>query len=46
VAGTDATNQMLVPGWSLHTELELLVNAGLTAEDAIETARLMLQGGK
>ncbi len=38
VAGTDATNQMLVPGWSLHTELELLVNAGLTAEDALETA--------
>ncbi|MFN8652070.1 MAG: amidohydrolase family protein [Gemmatimonadales bacterium] len=38
VAGTDATNQMLVPGWSLHTELELLVNAGLTPEDALETA--------
>jgi len=38
VAGTDAANQMLVPGWSLHTELELLVNAGLTPEDAIETA--------
>jgi len=38
VAGTDASNQMLVPGWSLHTELELLVNAGLTPEDALETA--------
>lgn len=38
VAGTDAANQMLVPGWSLHTELELLVNAGLTPEDALETA--------
>jgi imidazolonepropionase-like amidohydrolase len=38
IAGTDASNQMLVPGWSLHTELELLVNAGLTPEDALETA--------
>lgn len=38
VAGTDAVNQMLVPGWSLHTELELLVTAGLTPQDAIETA--------
>jgi imidazolonepropionase-like amidohydrolase len=38
VAGTDAGQQMLVPGWSLHTELELLVNAGLTPADAIETA--------
>ena len=38
VAGTDASNQLLVPGWSLHTELELLVNAGLTPADAIATA--------
>ncbi len=38
VAGTDASNQMLVPGWSLHTELELLVAAGLTPSDALETA--------
>jgi imidazolonepropionase-like amidohydrolase len=38
VAGTDASNQMLAPGWSLHTELELLVNAGLTPGDALETA--------
>ncbi len=38
VAGTDANNQLLVPGRSLHTELELLVNAGLTPADAIETA--------
>lgn len=38
VAGTDAANQMLVPGWSLHTELELLVHAGLTPLDAIATA--------
>jgi imidazolonepropionase-like amidohydrolase len=38
VAGTDACNQMLIPGWSLHSELELLVNAGLTPGDAIATA--------
>lgn len=38
VAGTDAVSPLLVPGWSLHTELELLVNAGLTPKDAIETA--------
>lgn len=38
VAGSDAGQQMLVPGLSLHTELELLVNAGLTPADAIETA--------
>lgn len=40
VAGTDATNQMLVPGLSLHTELELLVGAGLTPSDALQTATL------
>ena len=38
VAGTDASNQLLVPGLSLHTELVLLVNAGLTPSDAIQTA--------
>jgi imidazolonepropionase-like amidohydrolase len=38
VAGTDAGTQMIVPGLSLHTELELLVNAGLTPSDAIQTA--------
>ncbi len=36
--GTDAANQMLVPGWSLHTELALLVQAGLTPEDALRAA--------
>jgi imidazolonepropionase-like amidohydrolase len=40
VAGTDAINQMLVPGLSLHTELELLVAAGLTPSDALQTATL------
>ena len=29
---------MLIPGRSLHTELELLVAAGLTPLDAIQTA--------
>ncbi len=38
VAGTDAANQLLVPGLSLHSELELLVNAGLTPSDALQTA--------
>jgi len=38
IAGTDANNQLIVPGWSLHTELELLVQAGLTPADAIATA--------
>lgn len=38
IAGTDAANQLLVPGWSLHTELELLVHAGLTPMDALLTA--------
>ncbi len=40
VAGTDASNQLLVPGLSLHTELELLVEAGLTPSDAVQTATL------
>jgi imidazolonepropionase-like amidohydrolase len=40
VAGSDATNPLLVPGWALHTELELLVNAGLTPKDAIATATM------
>lgn len=38
IAGSDASGPLLVPGWSLHTELELLVNAGLTPKDAIATA--------
>jgi imidazolonepropionase-like amidohydrolase len=36
--GTDASNQMIVPGWSVHTEMELLVRAGLTPDDAIRAA--------
>ncbi len=38
VTGTDASNQMLVPGLSEHRELELLVAAGLSAKDALTAA--------
>jgi imidazolonepropionase-like amidohydrolase len=38
VTGTDASNQMLVPGASEHTELELLVRAGLTPAEALRAA--------
>jgi imidazolonepropionase-like amidohydrolase len=37
-AGTDAANQMLVPGYSLHREMELLVEAGISAREAILAA--------
>ena len=37
-AGTDAANQMLVPGYSLHREMQLLVAAGLSPRDALITA--------
>ena len=37
-AGSDAANQLLVPGASLHEELALLVAAGLTPLDAIAAA--------
>jgi imidazolonepropionase-like amidohydrolase len=37
-AGTDAPNQMLVPGDSEHRELELLVAAGLTTREALRAA--------
>lgn len=36
--GTDAANQMLVPGYTLHREMELLVRAGLEPGDAIVAA--------
>lgn len=38
VAGTDAANQMLIPGTSLHRELELLVAAGFLPSDALYSA--------
>jgi imidazolonepropionase-like amidohydrolase len=37
-AGTDASNQMLIPGYSEHEELSLLVRAGLTANAALLAA--------
>lgn len=37
-AGTDAPNQLLVPGAALHRELALLVRVGLTPVEAIRAA--------
>ena len=37
-AGTDASNQMLIPGESEHQEIALLAHAGLTPSDAILAA--------
>jgi len=37
-AGTDASNQLLVPGFSEHREMELLVGAGLSPGDALLAA--------
>jgi Amidohydrolase family len=36
--GTDAPNQLLVPGYSEHRELELLVKAGLSIPEALRAA--------
>jgi imidazolonepropionase-like amidohydrolase len=36
--GTDAANQMLIPGYGVHREMELLVAAGLTPGEAITAA--------
>ena len=46
VAGSDSPNQLLPPGASLHRELELLVAAGLSPEEALlaatrEAARIL-----
>ncbi len=37
-AGSDAANQLLVPGLSLHEEMSLLVSAGLTPVEAVTAA--------
>jgi len=37
-AGTDAPNQLLIPGFSEHRELELLVAAGLSPREALRAA--------
>lgn len=38
LAGTDTGDDYVVPGWSLHDELALLVDAGLSPIEAIQTA--------
>ena len=38
LAGTDTYKPFLVPGFSLHDELALLVEAGLTPLEALQTA--------
>lgn len=38
LAGTDLPNAVLVPGYSLHNELDALVEAGLTRFQALEAA--------
>lgn len=40
MAGTDAPNLIARPGVSLHTELELLVSAGFTPFEALQTATI------
>ncbi len=40
LAGTDLGNPLLAPGYSLHQELALLVDAGLTPLAALRTATL------
>lgn len=40
LAGTDTLNPYCFPGFSLHDELELLVQAGLTPAEALRTATI------
>jgi imidazolonepropionase-like amidohydrolase len=40
LAGTDEISPFVAPGFSLHDELELLVEAGLTTMQALQTATL------
>jgi Amidohydrolase family len=40
LAGTDTPNPYTYPGFSMHEELELLVSAGLTPMEALQTATL------
>jgi imidazolonepropionase-like amidohydrolase len=37
-AGTDSPNQLLVPGYSEHREMELLVAAGLSPRESLRAA--------
>jgi imidazolonepropionase-like amidohydrolase len=38
LAGTDCANAWVLPGFALHDELQLLVDAGLTAAEALAAA--------
>jgi len=40
LAGTDTPNPYTYPGFSLHDELELLVSAGLSPMEALQTATI------
>jgi imidazolonepropionase-like amidohydrolase len=40
LAGTDVTNDWIVPGFSVHDELALFVAAGLTPAEALRTATI------
>ncbi|KAA2242766.1 amidohydrolase family protein [Chitinophaga agrisoli] len=40
LAGTDLANPFLMPGFSLHDELELMVEAGLSPFEALQTATI------
>jgi hypothetical protein len=40
LAGTDTPNPYTYPGFSLHNELELLVQAGLSPAEALQTATI------
>lgn len=40
IAGTDIANPFLFPGFSLHDELELMVKAGLSPLEALQTATI------
>ena len=41
IAGTDTPIGFLTPGYSLHKELQLLVEAGLTPIDALKAATII-----
>jgi imidazolonepropionase-like amidohydrolase len=40
LAGTDTPNPWVIPGFSLHDELTLLVQGGLTPLEALQTATI------
>ncbi|WP_053970222.1 amidohydrolase family protein [Mangrovimonas sp. ST2L15] len=40
LAGTDCGNFYIVPGFSLHDELELMVNSGMSTGQALKTATI------